>query len=327
MEALTEDMLQSWSPGQRVNVEFEFGALTSRIALKALFDIDNAGDRQRFADKLHLVFDIMTARLRSVFKAPLWLPTPETVRLKRGIRELDEVVNGFIESGRKRDSGSGDLLSRLVHLEPEDGVRMTDKQLRDELMTLYLASHETTALTLAWTWYLLSQNPDAEERVVDEWRCVLGGRIPSVEDVANLPDTAKVILESLRLCPAVYVIGREATKDLELGGYRVKRGNTVFMSQWVSHRDPKYFPDPESFKPQRWDNGLQRKLPKFVYYPFGGGQRVCVGNTFALLEAAIILAGVGQRYRFTLAPDADIAFKPQITLLPANKIPAILERR
>lgn len=327
MEALTEDMLQSWSPGQRVNVEFEFGALTSRIALKALFDIDNAGDRQRFADKLHLVFDIMTARLRSVFKAPLWLPTPETVRLKRGIRELDEVVNGFIESGRKRDSGSGDLLSRLVHLEPEDGVRMTDKQLRDELMTLYLASHETTALTLAWTWYLLSQNPDAEERVVDEWRRVLGGRIPSVEDVANLPDTAKVILESMRLCPAVYVIGREATKDLELGGYRVKRGNTVFMSQWVSHRDPKYFPDPESFKPQRWDNGLQRKLPKFVYYPFGGGQRVCVGNTFALLEAAIILAGVGQRYRFTLAPDADIAFKPQITLLPANKIPAILERR
>ncbi len=204
---------------------------------------------------------------------------------------------------------------------------MTDKQLRDELMTLYLASHETTALTLAWTWYLLSQNPDAEERVVDEWRRVLGGRIPSVEDVANLPDTAKVILESMRLCPAVYVIGREATKDLELGGYRVKRGNTVFMSQWVSHRDPKYFPDPESFKPQRWDNGLQRKLPKFVYYPFGGGQRVCVGNTFALLEAAIILAGVGQRYRFTLATDADIAFKPQITLLPANKIPAILERR
>jgi cytochrome P450 len=131
----------------------------------------------------------------------------------------------------------------------------------------------------------------------------------------------------MRLYPPVYVIGREATTDVELGGYRVKRGHTVLMSQWVNHRDAKYFPDPEDFRPERWENGLAKRIPKFAYYPFGGGQRMCVGNNFALMEAAIILAALGQRYRFTLDPDAVIGIKPQITLLPANPIPVTLQRR
>jgi cytochrome P450 len=136
-----------------------------------------------------------------------------------------------------------------------------------------------------------------------------------------------VIAESMRLFPPVYVIGREATMDLELGGYRVKRGYTVLISQWVSHRDPKYFPSPEEFRPERWEDGLARRIPKYAYYPFGGGQRICVGADFALMETAIILAAVGQRYRFTLDADAVIEIKPQITLLPANGIPATLQRR
>jgi cytochrome P450 len=143
----------------------------------------------------------------------------------------------------------------------------------------------------------------------------------------RLSYTAFVIAESMRLYPPVYVIGREATTDVELGGYRVKRGDTVLMSQWVNHRDTKYFQDPEDFRPERWENGLAKRIPKFAYYPFGGGQRMCVGNNFALMEAAIILAAVGQRYRFTLDPDAVIRIKPQITLLPANPIPVTLQRR
>jgi cytochrome P450 len=136
-----------------------------------------------------------------------------------------------------------------------------------------------------------------------------------------------VIAESMRLFPPVYVVGREATTDLELGGYRVKRGYTVLMSQWVNHRDPAYFPDPEEFRPERWDNDFAKQIPRFAYYPFGGGQRICVGNSFALMEAAIILAAVGQRYRFTLDPEAVIGIKPQITLMPAYDIPATLRRR
>ena len=236
-------------------------------------------------------------------------------------------MEGFIASGRSRRDVGDDLLSRLLVAQHEDGTRMSDLQLRDEAMTLYLAGHETTALTLAWSWYLLSQNPNVENKLVSEWQHVLAGATPTADQLHRLPYTAAVIAKSMRLYPPVYVIGREATDDLELGGYRVKRGYTVLMSQWVNHRDPRYFPEPEEFRPERWENGLAKRIPKFAYYPFGGGQRLCVGSSFALMEAAIILAAVGQRYRFTLDPDAVIGIKPQITLLPANGIPATLERR
>jgi cytochrome P450 len=196
------------------------------------------------------------------------------------------------------------------------------------MMTLYLAGHETTSLTLTWTWYLLSQHPAAEAKLVEEWQRVLGGRTPTPDDLHNLPYTEAVITEAMRVLPPVYLIGREATCDLELGGYLVRKGTTIFMCQWVSHRDPRYFgPDPEAFRPERGLDGLAKRIPKYAYYPFGGGPRVCIGNTFALMEAAILLATVGQRYKFTLAEDAVIDFSPQITLLPTFGVPAVLELR
>jgi cytochrome P450 len=327
MAELADQMLDSWSPGKSVQIDYEFEALTSKIALKTLFDLEDSGDRQRFSGTLKLAFELMNVRLRRIFKLPLWVPTPANLRLRGAVGELDRTVEGFIASGRSRRDVGDDLLSRLLVAQHEDGTRMSDLQLRDEAMTLYLAGHETTALTLAWSWYLLSQNPNVENRLVSEWQDVLAGATPTADQLHRLPYTAAVIAESMRLYPPVYVIGREATDDLELGGYRVKRGYTVLMSQWVSHRDPRYFPEPEEFRPERWENGLAKRIPKFAYYPFGGGQRLCVGNSFALMEAAIILAAVGQRYRFTLDPDAVIGIKPQITLLPANGIPATLERR
>jgi cytochrome P450 len=215
----------------------------------------------------------------------------------------------------------------MIEAQHEDGTRMTAGQLRDEAMTLYLAGHETTALALTWSWYLLSQNPDAEQKLVEEWRRVLNGRAPTSFDLAGLPYTSAVINESMRLYPPVYIIGREATEDLELGGYRVKRGFTVLMSQWVSHRDPRYFPDPERFLPERWLDGLATRLPKFAYYPFGGGQRLCIGVHFALMEAAIVLATIGQKFRFTLDADAVIDIMPQITMPPKYGMPATLAVR
>lgn len=327
MAELTDQMLDSWSPGKSVQIDNEFEALTSKIALKTLFDLEDSGDRQRFSGTLKLAFELMDVRLRRIFKLPLWVPTPANLRLQGAVGELDRTVEGFIASGRSRRDIGDDLLSRLLVAQHEDGTRMSDLQLRDEAMTLYLAGHETTALTLAWSWYLLSQNPNVENKLVSEWQHVLTGATPAADQLHRLPYTAAVIAESMRLYPPVYVIGREATDDLELGGYRVKRGYTVLMSQWVNHRDPRYFPEPEEFRPERWENGLAKRIPKFAYYPFGGGQRLCVGSSFALMEAAIILAAVGQRYRFTLDPDAVIGIKPQITLLPANGIPATLERR
>ena len=327
MAELTDLMLHSWTSGQSVCIDEEFEALTSRIALKTLFELDDPSDRERFSKALKLAFDLMTARLRQTFKLPLWVPTPANLRLQRAMAELDRTVQGFIASGRSRRRMGEDLLSRLLLAKQETGTEMSDRQLRDEVMTLYLAGHETTALTLTWTWYLLSQHRHVEEKLVSEWQHVLAGGTPTAEHLPRLPYTAAVITESMRLFPPVYVIGREAITDVELGGYRVKRGYTVLMSQWVNHRDHKYFPEPEAFCPERWEDGLAKRIPKFAYYPFGGGQRMCVGNTFALMEAAIVLAAVGQRYRFTLDPDAVIGIKPQITLLPANGIPVTLQRR
>ena len=327
MGELTRKMLANWRTGLEVDVHYQFSSLTSAIALKTLFGLDDQDDRESFVGSLRTAFDLMSARFRTLLRFPYWVPTPANRKLKRAITKLNAVVDGFIAAGRSRKEPGDDLLSRLIHAQDDDGSRMTDRQLRDEAMTLYLAGHETTALTLTWSWYLLSQHPRVEEKLVAEWSRVLGGRTPTPDDLPNLPYTDAVITEAMRVYPPVYLIGREATCDLELGGYRIKKGHTVFMSQWVSHRDPRYFPDPEEFRPERWLDGLAKRLPKYAYYPFGGGPRVCIGNTFALMEAAVILAAVGQRYRFTVQPDAIIDVNPQITLLPRFGIPATLAMR
>jgi cytochrome P450 len=327
MVELTRRMLDTWTDGQPVDVHFEFSSLTSAIALKTLFGLDDPGDREAFTLALRLAFESLGSRFRSIVHVPRWVPTPRNLRLQRAIRHLYAVVDGFVAAGRARAQPGDDLLSRLIAARDEDGSQMTDRQLREEAMTLYLAGHETTALTLTWSWYLLARHPEVERTLAGEWEEVLGGRAPTVEDLARLPYTDAVIAEAMRVYPPVYLIGREATRDLELGGYRVRKGYTVFMSQWVSHRDPRYFPDPEAFRPERWLDGLARRLPRYAYYPFGGGPRVCIGSTFALMEAALILATVGQAYRFTVAPGPPAELNPQITLLPRNGIPTVLERR
>jgi cytochrome P450 len=215
----------------------------------------------------------------------------------------------------------------LLLAQDEDGSRMTDRQLRDETMTLFLAGHETTALTLTWSWYLLAQHPEANERLAAEWRDVLGDRPPTVDDVPRLRFTECVALEAMRLLPPVYILGREATAPCELGGYHVRRGMTVLMSQWVTQRDPRWFDAPDEFRPERWQDGLINRLPKYAYFPFGGGPRVCIGNTFAMLEAVLLLAAVGRRYRFRLVPGHPVEPWPSITLRPRYGLKAVLESR
>ena len=243
------------------------------------------------------------------------------------LAHLDAIIDGFIRAGRARTEPTDDLLSMLLRAQDEDGSRMTDVQLRDEAMTLFLAGHETTALTLSWTWYLLAQHPEAEEKLAAEWAAVLGGRLPTPDDLPRLTYTEHVIQEAMRVYPPVYLIGREPLADVELGGFRVRKGTTVFFSQWVSHRDPRYFDDPEAFRPERWADGLARRLPKYAYYPFGGGPRVCLGNTFAMMEAVLLLATIGRRWRFTLESEPKVTPWPTITLKPRPGVMAVLRPR
>jgi cytochrome P450 len=216
----------------------------------------------------------------------------------------------------------------LLHAQDEDdGRRMTDRQLRDETMTLFLAGHETTANTLVWAWMLLSQNPEAEARLHAELDAVLGGRAPTFADLPRLIYADRVITETLRVYPTVWLLGREAIEPTEIGGYRVRRGQTLWMSQWVLHRDPRFFDDPESFRPDRWADGLAKRIPRYAYFPFGGGPRICIGHSFAQMEAVLLLATIARRFQVRLKPDTVVRPYPTMTLRPDGGLQVLLSRR
>jgi cytochrome P450 len=327
MTELAEQMMKGWQPGQRMDVSAEMSRLTGSIALRTLFGAGAIRDQEAYYSAHLTALAIIHERFRRLVQWPEWVPLPSHRRLKRALAHLDALIYDFIRQGRARSEPGDDLLSMLLRAQDEDGSRMTDIQLRDEAMTLFLAGHETTALTLSWTWYLLASHPEVETKLASEWQTVLGGRAPTAEDVPRLAYTEHVVTEAMRVYPPVYLIGREPIIDVELGGYRIRKGTTLFFSQWVNHRDPKYFPDPEAFRPERWADGLAKRIPKYAYYPFGGGPRVCIGNAFAMMEAVLLLATIGRAWRFALEPDFQAEPWPTITLRPRNGVPAVVTPR
>jgi cytochrome P450 len=258
---------------------------------------------------------------------PESFPTPGNLRYARAVKKLDEIIYRIIR--RRRESGvdEGDLLSMLLAAQDEEGNRMTDAQLRDEALTLYLAGHETTAVTLTWTLYLLSTHPEVEAKLLEELHRVLGERPPAVGDLRQLPYTERVVKESMRLFPPAYVVGREALNDFTLAGYKIPAGTQVLMSQWVIQRDPRFFAEPERFNPDRWTEEFIRKLPKYAYFPFGGGPRQCVGNAFAMMEAVLVLATIAQRFRVLFPAGKVLEPNPTFTLRPKTSPQAILQTR
>ncbi len=325
----TERMLKSWTPGKDCNILLEMMRVTLQIAARTLFGSDVADEATEISDAMRILQANFMKRFNTFLPVPLWVPTASNLRFHRAVRRIDEVLYRFIRERRAAaDQTKNDLLSLLIQARDEnDATGMTDRQLRDEAMTLFLAGHETTALTLSWTWYLLSENPEAQAKLQAELDDVLGGRAPTVEDLPRLKYTEWVIQESMRLYPPAYVIGREALSDGELGGYRLPRGTTVLMSQWVVQRDARHFEKPLEFRPERWDGDLAQRLPKFAYFPFGGGPRMCIGNTFAMMETVLVLAKIGQRWRFTIAPEPPVVAIPTFTLHPQFGIRAILKLR
>jgi cytochrome P450 len=327
MVSATEAMLDNWKPGQTREILADMSQLTLRIATRTMFDAESSGDASEVGEVLQVLQENFLIRLNSLVPLPIWVPTPRNLRLRRVVRRLDRVLYGYIKQRRQAGVHKTDLLSILLQARDEDGSRMTDQQVRDEAMTLFLAGHETTALALSWTWYLLSQNPEAEERLLAEVDQVLGSRPPTADDLNRLSYTEKVALEGMRLYPPVHIIGREALRTCSIGGYRVPRGRTVIMSQWLLHRDPRFFDEPEKFRPERWTEEFQRQLPKFAYFPFGGGPRLCIGNTFAMMELVLVLASIARRFRFTLVPGHEVVPWPTFTLRPKNGILAVVRER
>ncbi|MBY0526587.1 MAG: cytochrome P450 [Gemmataceae bacterium] len=323
----TQRMLQRWQPGQSVDVLTEMERLTLDIAAKTLFDADVESEARAVGEALRVAQDAFVARFGSALPLPLSWPTPRNLALRRAVHRLDDIVYGIIHQRRRGGEDKGDLLSMLLAAQEEDGERMTDRQLRDECMTLFLAGHETTALTLSWAWYGLSRNAEAEAELAAEVQSVLGGRIPTLADLPRLKFTEMTVLEALRLYPPAYTFGREAIEDCEVGGYPVPKGMTILMSQWVMHRDPRFFAEPLEFRPNRWADGLLHKLPKLVYFPFGAGPRLCIGEKFAMAEAILVLATIAQKYRFTVVPEHPVVPAATFTLRPRNGVKAVLTER
>jgi cytochrome P450 len=328
MVSYAEGMLKRWREGETRDVHQEMMRLLLEVVAKVLFDaeIDRAEEVGKALGRVAKRFDEQgSAKLLRLLLGRL--PTLTDLRFRRAVEQLDELIYAIIDERRTSAKDTGDLLSMLLCARDEEGEQMSDKQLRDEAMTILLAGHETNALALSWSWYLLSQHPGVEAKLLDELREVLGDRAPTVEDLPRLRYTQMVLKESMRLYPPAWSISREAKEECEIGGYRVPAGAQLFIVQWVIHRDPRHFEDPQAFVPERWRDGYGERIPKYAYLPFGAGPRLCIGSSFAVMEATLLLATIAKRFRLGLASGRRVVPQPSVTLRPRGGIEMRLEER
>ncbi|MGS0684580.1 cytochrome P450 [Nakamurella sp. GG22] len=314
-----------WRDGETRDLGEDMMRLTLRIVGRTLFGADVTGDAAALGRDMEVVRLCFVAKLNAIQPMPEWLPTPTNRRLRRAVRNMDRMV--LRVAGERRASGedAGDLLSMLLAAQDDSGAGMTDRQLRDELMTLFVGGHETTAIALSWTWHLLGNHPEVLAEVNAELANVLDGRLPSAADVPRLVVLERVLRESMRLYPPVYAFDRKALADLELGGRQLRKGTVILISPWVLHRRPELFEDPERFRPDRWLDPVLRRDK--AYLPFGGGPRVCIGNGFAWMEMTLVMAAMLQQVSCEPVSMADVAADPSITLRPRGGLPMIVRRR
>jgi cytochrome P450 len=324
-----ERRLAVWRDGEIRDVHDDMMGLTLEVVAKTLFDTDVAEQAPAVGRALETVLAEFSRQILQPLPLPLSVPTPGNRRFRRAVAELDAIIYDIVERRRAQpwSADAGDLLSVLLHAQDDEGSGMTDRQLRDEVMTLFLAGHETTAITLSWAWYLLATNPAVVAKL-DAELSTLAGEAPTVDSLHRLPYTAKVIRETLRLYPPVWTLeGRRAVRDCTIAGHRITAGTVMLLSPWVTHRDRRFYADPQRFDPDRWTDEFTKQLPRYAFFPFGGGQRLCIGQSFAEMEAALILATIGQRFRLALADNRAIVPAPSITLRPSGPVRMRVSRR
>lgn len=317
-----------WRDGEERDIHADMMRVTLEIVGKTLFGANVVDQANDIAGGLEAVMERYTDPI--AMGVPHWdkLPTPLNRRFKKGIARIDRIMRQLIADHRAGKVGDkNDLLSMLLAARDEDGSGMSDQQLRDETITLILAGHETTAIALSWTWMLLAQNPETRTKLEEELDRVLGGRAPTVADLPKLEYADRVIKESMRLYPPAWSTGRQALQDTSIGGQEIKKGEQVWMIEWAVHRDPRWFTEPERFDPDRWAGDLQKKIPRYAYFPFGGGPRMCIGHAFATMEAVLLLASFARVYRADLIPSHKIEPAPAITLRPKTGVRVRLTRR
>lgn len=323
-------MRDFWRPGVEMDASVEMMRLALQVVARTLFDSDVTKDVQRINDEVNAIMRLYNFLVALPHAEDLLhLPIPGLMRFKRARRRLDKVVYRMIDERHRSGHSGSDLLSMLLAARDDeaDHSGMTDEQLRDEVLTIFLAGYETVANALAWTWLLLGQNPEAEVKLHSEIDAVLGGRLPTLEDIPQLRYAEMVLSESMRLYPPAWAMGRQATCDVELGPYKLPAETYVFFSQYIIQRNPDFFPDPLCFDPERFTAERKAGRPRFAYFPFGGGSRQCIGESFAWMEAILSLVTLAQRWRLKLIPGQKIDVQPKITLRPKYAIRMVPELR
>ncbi|MGI8554269.1 MAG: cytochrome P450 [Dehalococcoidia bacterium] len=322
--------LATWRDGEVRDFHQEMTQITLAIVAKTLFGADVSREAPGIGRAVTELLEATNARMNNLLTVflPYRVPVPVHLRIRRAVGQIDALIYRIIAERRASGGDPGDLLSLLLHARDEDdGSQMTDRQVRDEAMTLFGAGHETTAVALAWAGYLLARHPQVEAKLVAELDQVLRGRAPTAADFPHLRYTQMVVEETLRLYPPAWAIGRDVRQNTAVGGYPLRAGTLLMMSPCVLQRDPRYYDQPETFEPERWRDGLAHRLPRFAYFPFGGGQRQCIGQGFAILEAVLVLATVVQQFRLSLRPERRIVPAIAFTLRPKGGVPMLLQRR
>jgi cytochrome P450 len=331
MTAFTERHLAAWRDGETRDLHQELMQLTMSIVTQSLFDVDVARKNQKLAAILdEMMKDFSFGDALPLGQLLARLPTAQTHRRAKRLAALDEAIYGFIKAGRERSEERDDVLSLLLAAQDTegDGLGMSDRQIRDEVMTLFIAGHETTASAITWAFYLLAQYPEVEANLHAELARVLGGRLPTADDAPVLKYTRMVLSEAMRLYPPAWVMSRKAIAEDEIGGYRLPAGSPILISQWTMHHHPAYWPDPYRFDPQRFDpdDPEVKQRPRYAYFPFGGGPRLCIGEPFAWMEGILLIAVLAQRFYFRLAPSARVEPQPLVTLRPKYGLPVTLHQ-
>ncbi|MCW5906775.1 MAG: cytochrome P450 [Chitinophagales bacterium] len=330
IEACTNAMLNSWRGKENTATDLhsEMTKVTLEIVSQTLMSTKVQGNFKLLSDALHIVMEGMLKRTRSFLRLPYWLPLPHYLRMKRARKMLDSTIYNIIEGRRKSSEKFNDLLTMLMEVEDADTAeRMTDTQLRDEVITIYLAGHETTANALAFTFYLLAKHPEIKQRIDAEVQTVLNQKEFTYDLLQRLEFTTNVIKESMRLFPPAWGVLREAAADDVIDGYLIKKGDSIVLSPYAVQRMEKYWDEPLKFDPDRFLPERIKHVHKYAYFPFGGGQRLCIGNNFAMMEMQIIVALACKHFNFTLAGNFALELEPLITLRPKHGVPVMLHTK
>jgi cytochrome P450 len=330
MVRATSAMLEQWHDGEVRDVDRDMSRLTMEIVGLTLFGAQVSDDTAaRVTAALEMLQKASLSVVESMLPIPSMIPLPSRVAIRRGKAELDAVIRPIIAARRASGDDRGDLLSMLLLARDEaTGEHMNDTQVRDEVVTIFLAGHETTANTLTWAWHLLSRHPEVAARLHDELDTVLGERAPTLADLPRLSFTEMVVKETLRMYPPAWLLApRQAQVDMQIGGYQLAAGSVFLISPYVSHRNPEFFPEPGRFDPERFSEEREKEIPKYAYVPFGAGAHVCIGNSFAMMEARLLLATIAQCFTLTHIRGQVVKTQPLITLGTRDGLRMRLARR